>query len=95
MPLDISDFPQYVIDALEIYNRLGDRFTSTDLGPLYIGKDVSPLDTFFSIFEIDRAEDKKRALEIIQHIDQKIVKQAVSKWKNEAKKLKAKANSKR
>ncbi|AUG85040.1 tail assembly chaperone [Vibrio phage Ceto] len=91
MPIDFSDFPPIVRDAIEIFNRLGDRYTSTDLGPLYIGKDISTLDFLYNIYEIHDVEDRKLTLEIVQHLDSKIVKQAVSKWKTEAKKLKAKA----
>lgn len=92
MPVDFSDFPQLVRDAIEIFNRLGDRYTSTDLGPLYIGKDISTLDFLYNIYGIEDNDDRKLSLEVIQHLDSKVVKQAVSKWKTEAKKRKAKAN---
>lgn len=91
MPIDFSDFPPLVRDAIEIFNRLGDRYTSTDLGPLYIGKDLSTLPLYYDTYLIQDADDKKLLLEIIQHLDSKQVKQAVSKWKQEAKKIKNKA----
>lgn len=90
MPIDILDFPPFVRDAIDIFNRLGDTFTSTELGPLYIGKDLNSLDMFCRVYEIEDVELKRLTLEIVQHLDSKIVKQAISKWKNEAKKLRAK-----
>ncbi|AKY02262.1 hypothetical protein AEO54_281 [Vibrio phage vB_VorS-PVo5] len=91
MPVDFSDFPLLVRDAIEIFNRLGDRFTATDLGPLYIGKDLSTLELFYNVYSIEGVADRREVLEIIQHLDSKVVKQAISKWKQEAKKLKNKA----
>ncbi|QQO38507.1 hypothetical protein VPG01_149 [Vibrio phage VPG01] len=90
IPVDFSDFPSLVKDAIEIYNRLGDRFTSTDLGPLYIGKDLNTLDLFYNVYQINDMEDRKLVMEVIQHVDSKMVKKAVSKWNTEAKKIKAK-----
>lgn len=91
MPLDIYDFPPLVREAMEIFNRLGDKYTSTDLGPLYIGKDINTIQILFDIMDISCRADQKLILEIVQHLDNKIVKQAVSKMKQEAKKLKNKA----
>lgn len=93
MPMDLYDFPPLVRDALEIFNRLGDRFTSTELGPLYIGKDMGSLSVLLDIFIIKNVDDKRLILEIVQHLDTKVVKQAVSKMKQEAKKLKNKAKN--
>lgn len=90
MPVEFSDFPPMVRDAIEIFNRLGDRFTSTELGPLYIGKDLSTLELFYSIYKVDDVDDKKLIMEIIQHLDSKLVKQAISKFKNEVKRIKSK-----
>lgn len=90
MPLDLNDFPFIVREALEILNRLSDRYTSTELGPLYTGKDYNSFSTFLDIYEINDSRDRQLVLEIVQHLDSKLVKKAVSKMKQEAKRIRNK-----
>ncbi|ASV43632.1 hypothetical protein [Vibrio phage JSF12] len=86
MPLELEDFPDIVQTAVNLYNRLPDRLVSTELGPLYSGKDINSLDTLFSIYEIYDKEDQKLILEILQFIDKKAVEREVKRFKAAAKK---------
>lgn len=90
MPLDINDFPQIVRDSIEIFNRLPDRFTTTDLGPLYTGKDIAALPVLYEHLSATDPEDKKLILEIVQHLDQKAVAREVKRFKELQKRLKNK-----
>lgn len=86
MPMDINDFPQIIRMSLDIFNRLGDRYTSTDLGPLYIGKDLSTLALFFDLYEIYPKHQQLLVLQVVQHIDAKTVNKAMESMKRKAKK---------
>lgn len=87
MPIDIADFPPLVRDALEIFNRLGDSYVSTDLGPLYMGKNLITLETFFNIYEIENKADQRLVLEIVQHLDAKAVKKSMDAMKRKSKEM--------
>lgn len=91
MPIDLSDFPQIVREALDIFNRLPDRYTTTDYGPLYIGKDLATLPMFLDFAEITDKKDRKLSLDIVQHLDSKAVKRELNRVKQISSKNKAKA----
>lgn len=93
MPIELTDFPLIVRQALDIFNRLGDRYTSTDLGPIYIGKDLGTLELFYRLFEITEQEDKVLAMQIIQHLDSKAVKRSMDAAKKKSKELSRKNKS--
>ncbi len=90
MPIDIEDFPQIVRDALEIFNRLPDTYVSTDLGPLYTGKNLGTINVFFDHVYLENRKDRALALEIVQHLDQKAVKREVKKFKQAQDRIRAK-----
>lgn len=90
MPLDISDFPQIVRDSIDVFNRLPDRFVSTDLGPLYTGKDLASLPVLYEYIGTTDPQDKKLILEIVQHLDQKTVTKEVKRFKDAQKRLRNK-----
>lgn len=91
MPIDIEDFPQTVRDALDMFNRLPDTYVSTDMGPLYTGKNLASLPIFYDYAYVTHQEDKNLILDIIQHLDSKAVKREVKKFKQAADKMRAKA----
>lgn len=95
MPIDIEDFPQVVRDALDIFNRLPDRYTSTDLGPLYTGKDLTTIHIFYEYAEVTNKRDRDLVLDIVQHLDHKAVAKEVKKFKQAAEQIKRKNKSKR
>lgn len=95
MPIDIEDFPQIVRDALEAFNRLPDTYISTDLGPLYTGKNLGNLPMFLDYLYVTDVKDKALILEIVQHLDQKAIKREVKKFKQAQDRMKAKAKSRR
>ena len=95
MPIDIEDFPQIVRDALEVYNRLPDTYTSTDLGPLFTGKNYTSIPVFYEYVSVTDVSDRNLILEIVQHLDSKAVTREVQKFKRAADKIKSKNRAKR
>lgn len=88
MPIGLEDFPDIVRTSLDIFNRLPDRLITTELGPLYTGKDMTSIPVFFEYADITLQKDKKLVIEIVQHLDQKAVKREVQKHKRAADKIK-------
>lgn len=93
MPLDLSEFPPVVGHAMTVYNKLGDRFVSTDLGLLYLGKDVSTLQLNLKLMGVEEI-DHPLILDIVQHLDSKAIKKSSDNIKAAGKKLKSKARKK-
>lgn len=87
MPIELSDFPYIVRISLDIFNRLGDRYVSTDIGPIYIGKDLSTLEVFYRLFEVDSKYDQVLAMQIVQHLDSKAVTKSMEQAKRKSKEL--------
>ena len=83
MPLELSDMPVIVHIAIDIYNRMGDRYLpgGLDSPPMFIGKDITSLTTLLDIFEVYDPEDKRMILDFIQIMDTHAVKQALSNLK--------------
>lgn len=67
IPLEISDFPEFVQVCLAIYSKLPDTYDAT-VGK-YSGKDYSLLFLFFDLYEIDRKIEMVTMLEIMQVAD--------------------------
>ncbi len=81
MPPDIDDFPYDVQMAIQVYNRLGDRFTA-DYG--YLGKDYTNLNLFIDIYGID---NKEIFVEALLRMDERVIKSIQEKLKQERAKL--------
>ena len=64
IPPEIEDLPQIAIDAIDVYNRLGDKLVP-DIG--YLGKDYTLLDEYLVLYDID---NKELFLEILLWLDQ-------------------------
>lgn len=90
MPLALEDFPSQVADAISIHSQLPDRYATTDLGLLYIGKDYMPFPMFCRYANILPTQEEL-VLQIVQLIDAKAVKRSSDAHQKAANKLKAKA----
>jgi hypothetical protein len=84
IPPDWEDFPELVLDAINIYNRLGDR-VYPEIG--YIGKDYTNLETYFKIHGII---EKDFLLEVIEWLDTRAIKKSAEQLKREYDKIKRK-----
>lgn len=87
-PPGIEDFPQIVINAIEIFNFLGDR-VYPEIG--YIGKDYTNLPILMSLYEID---DKELLLEVLSRLDAEAIKVSQERLKREYDKMKSKSRGK-
>lgn len=79
IPVDFGDFPEYVHIAYEIFGRLPDHRVGMDA--VFAGKDLSALNIFFDVFEIDCPADRKRILSAISLINNRAIKEATKKPK--------------
>ncbi len=90
IPPTMEDFPDLVADALQIFNRLGDR-VYPEIG--YIGKDYTNLNLYVEVYGIDE-EDKDFLLEIIEWLDARAIKKSSEQLKREYDKIKRKSSGK-
>lgn len=84
-PPDLEDFPTVVINALEIFNALGDR-VYPEIG--YIGKDYTNLKVLMSLYDIDNRE---LFLSILSRLDSEAIKLSQDRLKREYDKMKSKS----
>lgn len=84
-PPGIEDLPDEVIEALDIYNRLGDR-VADNIG--YLGKDYTLLPVLFTEFDI---KDRKLTIEILNIIDGVIIKKSAEELKKAHEDIKRRA----
>lgn len=66
IPIALSDFPELVQTAVNIYYMLRDCWDP--MGGNYLGKDTSVLFEFFRLFELDK-EEQLFTVAIIQQMD--------------------------
>lgn len=83
-PPGIEDFPEIVIDALNIYDRLGNR-VYPDVG--YVGKDFTNLPIYLKLYQIDNVE---LLMEILSRLDAHAIKTSQQEIKRAYDKLKRK-----
>jgi hypothetical protein len=83
-----EDFPEIVINAVNIFNMLGDRIYP-EVG--YIGKDYTNLCILIEQTDIN---DKEFFLEILSWLDQRAIKKSSDQLKKEYDKLKRKSSGK-
>lgn len=74
-PPDYEDFPYVLQQAMEVYNKLGDR-AYPDIG--YMGKDYTPLPIYL---EIHKVEDKELFLEALVRLDEYMIKKSAEQLK--------------
>ncbi|MEK9894906.1 MAG: hypothetical protein VW518_00585 [Burkholderiaceae bacterium] len=87
-PPGVEDFPECMIQALNIFNLLGDRIYP-DVG--YIGKDYTNLPILIEIFGIDNVE---LLIEALSRLDTHAIKTSQDKLKREYDKIKSKNRGK-
>ena len=80
----IEDFPEIVINALNIYDRLGNR-VYPDVG--YVGKDFTNLPIYLKLYNIDNIE---LFMEILSRLDAHAIKSSQQEMKRAYDKLKRK-----
>jgi len=88
IPPTMEDFPEIVEEALQIYNRLGDR-VYPEIG--YIGKDYTNLNLYMGIYKIEE-KDKDFLLEVIEWLDARAIKKSAEQLKREYDKMKRKSS---
>ena len=86
IPPDMSDFPDIVIEALNTFNRLGDR-VYPEIG--YIGKDYTNLNLYMKIMGVEK-NNKDFFLELLEWLDTRAIKQSAEKLKREYDRIKRK-----
>ena len=79
-----EDFPEILIDAINIFNSLGDR-VYPEIG--YIGKDYTNLPILMDIFKIDNAD---LLIEALSRLDGHAIKKSQEQLKREYDKIKRK-----
>lgn len=83
-PPGIEDFPEVVINAIEIFNSLGDR-VYPEVG--YTGKDYTNLEFLLKVYNI---EDKELIYSILLRLDSHAIKKSQEQIKREYDKVKRK-----
>lgn len=83
-PPGIEDFPDEVIEAIQIFNYLGDR-VYPEIG--YIGKDYTNLPILMKLYNID---NKELLLEVLSRLDSEAIKLSQERLKREYDKMKRK-----
>jgi len=86
MPVAIGDFPDIVLIAINIFNRLGDR-VYPEIG--YIGKDYTNLLMYMEMLGVE-TPDKDFFLEVIEWLDARAIKKSAESLKREYDKIKRK-----
>ena len=87
-PPGVEDFPDVVIDAISIFNSLGDR-VYPEVG--YTGKDYTNLEFLLKVYKI---EHKELLYEILLRLDAHVIKKSQEAIKREHDKLKSKTRGK-
>jgi hypothetical protein len=85
-PPDTEDFPSIVIDALSIFNSLGDRIY-TDIG--YIGKDYTNFNSFCNLYSIEEHQ-LDYVHELLLFLDSRAIEESQKRLKAEYDKIKQK-----
>jgi len=85
-PPELSDFPESVIDALNIFHSLGNK-VYPEIG--YIGKDFSNRDIFFELYNIESYQ-KDWIMELLLFLENETVSESQRQLKAEYDKIKRK-----
>ena len=85
-PPELSDFPDSVIDALNIFHSLGNK-VYPEIG--YVGKDFSNRDIFFELYNI-KSYQKDWIMELLLFLESETVNEAQRQLKAEYDKMKRK-----
>ena len=85
-PPELSDFPDSVIDALNIFHSLGNK-VYPEIG--YVGKDFSNRDIFFELYNI-KSYQKDWIMELLLFLESETVSESQRQLKAEYDKMKRK-----
>ena len=85
-PEDLGDFPESVIDAINIFHSMGSKIYP-EIG--YIGKDFSNRDILFKLYNIE-THQKDWIMELLLFLETETVNEAQRKLKAEYDKIKRK-----
>ena len=85
-PPELSDFPESVIDALNIFHSLGNK-VYPEIG--YIGKDFSNRDIFFELYNI-KSYQKDWIMDLLLFLENETVNESQRQLKAEYDKMKRK-----
>lgn len=83
-PPDFEDFPLVMQQAIEVFNRLGDRVVA-DIG--YLGKDYTSLDLHMQVVGVT---NKETFLEALVRLDASMIKRSGDQMKKARDKIKTK-----
>lgn len=86
VPPVFEDFPYYVHQAVDIFNVLPDTY-SGGMSSIYVGKDYSSLEVFFSIQQIE-GEERLTVFEVIRFLDTRAREASLKEAKKSADKAK-------
>jgi len=65
-PPDLEDFPEIVIDSLNIFNSLGNRMYA-DVG--FVGKDYTNLELLYDFYDIKEKRSKEYVFELLLYLE--------------------------
>jgi len=85
-PPELSDFPESVIDGLNIFHSLGNK-VYPEIG--YIGKDFSNRDIFFELYKIESYQ-KDWIMDLLLFLESETVNESQRQLKAEYDKMKRK-----
>ena len=83
-PPGVEDFPEVVVDSINIFNYLGDR-VFPDIG--YLGKDYTNLPVLLEMYKIDNVD---LVLDILSRLDSHAIQKSQERLKRERDKMKRK-----
>jgi hypothetical protein len=90
-PPGLEDFPDLMRDAIDTFNRLGDR-VYPEIG--YVGKDYSLLDYYIDICGVNNSYDLEFFLDVLSWLDSRAIQKNAETVKREMDKLKRKSHGK-
>lgn len=85
-PPELSDFPESIIDALNIFHSLGNK-VYPDIG--YVGKDYTNLDILFELYKV-KSYQKDWIMDLLLFLESETVNESQRQLKAEYDKMKRK-----
>jgi hypothetical protein len=86
-PPDIEDFPDSVLDSLNIFHSLGNK-VYPEIG--YVGKDYSNRDIFFELYDIKEEYQQDWTMELLLFLENETVNESQRQLKAEYDRMKKK-----
>ena len=89
VPPDIEDFPRSAVNALNIFNSLGNRMYP-DIG--YIGKDFTTLSILMDLYDVKLKVEKEWLYDLLLFLDSRQIIESQKRLKAQHDKIKSKTN---